>query len=95
LSARRVAWLVIEPGWQVVARDGKPVGRVEEIVGDTGNDIFNGLVIATGFFKAKYVPSEQVADIREGEVRLDVGADEIDRLGDHEQPPPSAQFRAD
>lgn len=90
-----VSWLVIEPGWTVVGRDGTEVGRVEEIIGDSGKDIFNGLSVSSGLLgKPKYVPAERVAEIVEGEVRLDLPADEIEHLDDHEQQPPSAEFRA-
>jgi sporulation protein YlmC with PRC-barrel domain len=90
-----VSWLVIEPGWTVVGSDGTQVGKVEEIVGDTGKDIFNGLSVSSGLLgKPKYVPAERVNEIVEGEVRLDLPVDAIEHLGDHEQQPPSAEFRA-
>jgi hypothetical protein len=89
-----VSWLVIEPGWRVVSADGAEVGRVDEIVGDTGDDIFNGLSVASGLLgRPKYVPAERVAGIVEGEVRLDVPSDAIGHLDDHEPQPPSAEFR--
>jgi hypothetical protein len=90
-----VSWLVIEPGWSVVARDGAEVGRVAEIVGDTGKDIFNGLSVSSGLLgRPKYVPAERVAEIVEGEVRLDLPSDAIAHLDDHEPQPPSSEFRA-
>jgi uncharacterized protein YrrD len=90
-----VSWLVVEPSWTVVGRDGTKVGKVEEIIGDSGEDIFNGLSVSSGLLaKPKYVPAERVTEIVEGEVRLDLSAEEIERLEDHEQQPPSAQFRA-
>ncbi len=95
MSERPVAWLVIEPGWNVVAADGTEVGRVEEVVGDTGKDIFNGIAVSTGLLgKPKYVPSERVAEIVEGEVRLDLPGDAVDRLDDHDAAPPSTEIRA-
>lgn len=89
-----VSWLVVEKGWNVVGPDGDEIGRVDELVGDTGKDIFNGLVVTTGLFSTKYVPAERVRRIVEGSVELDLTADEVKQLDDHEQPPPSAQFRA-
>ncbi len=90
-----VSWLVVEPGWKVVAADGEELGRVEEIVGDTGEDIFNGLAISTGLLgKPKYVPAERVTGIVEGEVRLDLPADAVEHLDDHDLQPPSEEFRA-
>jgi hypothetical protein len=42
-----VSWLLIERGWEVVDADGQEVGKIEEAVGDSTHDIFNGLTIAT------------------------------------------------
>ena len=90
-----VSWLLIEPGWTVVARDGTEVGKVEEIVGDTGKDIFNGLSISTGLLgKPKYAPAERVQAITEDRVELDLSAEEVEALDEHELQPPSEQFRA-
>jgi uncharacterized protein YrrD len=95
MSGDPVSWLMIEPGWTVVAQDGAEIGKVEEIVGDTGKDIFNGLSISTGLLaKPKYVPSERVRAITEGRVELDLRAEEVGALGDHDPQPPSEQFRA-
>lgn len=89
-----VSWLVVEPGWKVVASDGSEVGHVDEIVGDTGKDIFNGLAVSTGLLgKPKYVPAEQVTEIVEGEVRLGVSGDAVESLDDHDPAPPSEQLR--
>jgi hypothetical protein len=89
-----VSWLLIEPGWKVVAADGTEVGKVEEIVGDTGTDIFNGLAVSTQLLgKPKYVPAERVRRITEGCVELDLGADAVERLDEHDLQPPSEQFR--
>jgi ribosomal 30S subunit maturation factor RimM len=83
---------MIEPGWKVVAADGTEVGRVEEVMGDSGQDIFNGLSIATGILaRPRYLPAEEVAEIVEGEVRLKLTADEIERLGEYERPPTSSR----
>lgn len=91
-----VAWLVIEPGWEVVTSDDQRVGEVREIVGDTGKDIFNGLVVSQGLLRrAKYVPAEAVTAIYEGRIELSTSEDEFGGLGEHEEPPPSEQLRAD
>jgi hypothetical protein len=91
-----VSWLLIEPGWKVLAADGSEVGRVEDVAGDSGNDIFNGLSVATGMFaRPRYVPAEQVAEIVEGTVRLSIGRDALEGLGEYEEPPSSARVRPD
>jgi hypothetical protein len=88
-----VSWFLIEPGWKVVDRNGKDAGRVDEIVGDTGADIFNGLAISMGLLHGRrYVPAERVAAIVDGQVQLDLDADAVKRLGDFEEPPPSEEI---
>jgi uncharacterized protein YrrD len=82
-----VSWMLIEPGWRVVGRDGEELGSVHEVVGDENVDIFTGLTIHHGLLKPpRYVPSERVAEIVEGRVVLDVGEDELESLD--EQAPP-------
>jgi hypothetical protein len=82
-----VSWLVIERGWKVVDADGEDVGRVEEVVGDTSSDIFNGLAVSTGLLgKPRYVPAEQVGEITEGKVQLKLPAEHVERLEEHEPP---------
>jgi hypothetical protein len=88
-----VSWLLVEPGWKVVASDGKEVGKVDEVVGDTGQDIFSGLSVSLGLLrKRRYVPAELVREIVEGEIRLDADAARFDGLGTYEAPPPSAEI---
>jgi uncharacterized protein YrrD len=90
-----VSWLLIEPGWKVVTADGKEVGEVREIVGDTGVDIFDGLVVVKGLLrKPRYVPAEEVGSIYEGRVELKLSPDEFDKLGDYDEPPASERFLA-
>lgn len=91
-----VAWLVIERGWQVVGIDQSKLGHVEEVMGDSGKDIFNGLAVTAGLFRAtKYVPSERVVEIVEGSIRLDLDADTFAKLDEHGDVPPSTEIRAD
>jgi hypothetical protein len=79
------SWLVVERGWEVVDRDGERVGQVEEVLGDENADIFDGLAVATTLLgRPRYVPAEQVAEIREGQVRLALDAAAAERLPEHE-----------
>jgi uncharacterized protein YrrD len=93
MSADPVSWLVVEPGWEVVAADGSAVGTVRDVVGDTGKDIFNGLSVSPGLLKAaKYVPAESVGAITEGRVELTLSPEEFEALGRYEETPPSAEI---
>jgi uncharacterized protein YrrD len=77
----------------VLAADGKSVGTVHEVIGDTAEDIFSGLSVSPGLLKRpKYVPAESVAEITEGEIRLSISAQEFDDLGEHEDAPPSERI---
>ncbi len=90
-----VSWLLIEPGWKVTSSDGSQVGKIEEVIGDSTNDIFNGLSVSTGLFaKPRYVPAEQVAEIVEGEVRLELDEAAVGRLDEYDEPPPQDQILA-
>ena len=92
-DADPVSWLLVEHGWKVVAADGAAVGTVQEVIGDTGKDIFNGLSFSPGLLKRpKYVPAEHVAEIAEGEVQLGITEDEFARLGEYDEPPASAEI---
>ncbi len=90
-----VAWLVIETGWEVVGSDGERLGEVQEVIGDTNADIFDGLSVSTGLLKKpKYVASERVGVIVEGRVALDLAKDDFERLDEYDEPPPSERFLA-
>jgi hypothetical protein len=88
-----VSWFLIEPGWKVVDVDGEEIGSVDEVVGDSSQDIFNGLSVSTSVLgKPRYVPSEQVDTITEGRVRLKLTKARVDGLGEFEEPPTSAEI---
>ncbi|HEX9380426.1 MAG TPA: PRC-barrel domain-containing protein [Gaiellaceae bacterium] len=88
-----VSWFMIEAAWKVVDAQDKEIGRVEEVVGDTGADIFNGLSISTGLLKGpRYVPAELVGSITEGKIQLNLGQDELGSLQEYRRPPASEQI---
>jgi hypothetical protein len=96
VAADPVSWLMIEPGWKVLAADGTEVGKVDEVTGDSNADIFDGLAVATSALgKPRYVPAEQVAEIVEGAVRLKLNREQVKRLGDSEEPATSARIEPD
>ena len=85
-----VSWKVVERGWRVLAGDGSDLGSVDEGVGDSTADIFNGLVVSPGLLRGnRYVPSEQVAEIREGEVQLALDSAAFEALEEWQGTPPS------
>jgi hypothetical protein len=83
-----VSWLLIEPGWHVEASDGSELGHVEEVTGDSSQDIFDGLSVAAEMLgRAKYVPAEQVGEIVDGRVRLTISRAAFEELGEFREPP--------
>jgi len=91
-----VSWFVIEPGWKVVDAQGREVGSVDEVVGDSSDDIFNGLSVSTSLLgRPRYVPSEQVGTITQGRVQLKLTKDQIGRLGEFQEPPTTAEILPD
>jgi len=92
MSDDPVSWFLIEPGWAVVDADGAEVGSVDEVVGDSGDDIFNGLSVATSLLgRPRYVPSEQVGLITDGRVQLRISKEQAERLGEYEEAATSAE----
>jgi uncharacterized protein YrrD len=62
-----VSWKVVERGWKVVDDKGEEVGHIDDVRGDPEADIFDGIDISHGLLsETEYVPSEHVAEIREG-----------------------------
>lgn len=88
-----VAWVMIEPGWRVLDSAGEEIGRVKEVTGDENVDIFDGLAIRQGILdKDKYVPSEYVGAIVEGEVRLSLTRAQVEALERFQEPPVEEQI---
>jgi hypothetical protein len=89
-----VAWIMIEHGWNVITADGSDIGRVHEVAGDESADIFDGLAVTNSILglSSKYVPSEVVGEINDGEVHLKLTKEEFDRLGEYQEPAVSEQI---
>ena len=93
MSTDPVSWFLVEHGWKVLSADGAPIGTVDEVIGDTGKDIFNGVSVSPGLLKrAKYVPAERIAEITEGQIRLALSREEFERLGSYDEAPTSAEI---
>jgi hypothetical protein len=88
-----VSWFLIEPGWKVLDAAGEEIGSVDEVVGDSSDDIFNGLSVSTSLLgRPRYVPSEQVGSITEGHVQLTISKAQADRLSEYEEAATSAEI---
>jgi hypothetical protein len=91
-----VSWLMIRPGWKVYAADGSEIGSVDEVAGDDGHDIFDGLAVATSALaKPKYVPAEVVTTITEGRVDTSLTAEQAEALREYLEPASSEEIEPD
>lgn len=88
-----VSWLMITKGWKVVASDGSEIGKVHEIVGDEGEDIFDGLAVSSGVLgKPRYIAAERVKGITEGRIEVDLASGDAHQLEEYKEPPPSEEI---
>lgn len=91
-----VSWYLIAQGWRVVDAAGNEIGKVEEVVGDSAEDIFNGLAVSTGLLdRPRYVLSERVEEITEGEITLSMTANELERMAEFQEPAASLEIEGD
>jgi sporulation protein YlmC with PRC-barrel domain len=91
-----VSWLLIEKGWHVVASDGSELGHVEEVTGDSKEDIFDGLAVDPSLLEGpRYVPADLVGEIRQGVVKLTVTHARFERLERFKEPPESIEIEAE
>ena len=82
-----VSWFLIQPGWEVAGSDGARLGKVEETIGDSQLDIFDGLTVGTGVLgRPKYVPAELVGEIVEGTISLSIDSDGFEKLEPYREP---------
>jgi hypothetical protein len=90
-----VSWFVIERGWKVVGSDAAEIGRVDEVAGDTGKDIFSGIVVSEGLLKGRrFIPAERVTQIVDGEVHVDLGSADAEQLAAYDEPAAQEQILA-
>jgi hypothetical protein len=82
------SYVACEAGLAVVSSDGQEVGKVEHVLADAEDDIFDGLVIDIGAGPGgqRFVDAAQVDKIYERGVVLTVAAGDIEAL-----PKPSPQ----
>jgi hypothetical protein len=80
-------WTEISEGWPVIGRDGHPLGRIVQVVGDPGRDAFRGVTVnGLRWGGERLIPADRVARIASGRVEVAVGPEELARF-DYAVPP--------
>ena len=76
------SYLTLRHGVEVLSSDGAHVGRVDRVVADAEQDVFDGLVIHTHFGPGgqRFVDAEQVGELYERAVVLRIPAEDIKEL---------------
>ena len=76
------SYLTLQAGTDVVSSDGEVVGKVQHVLADTEEDIFDGLVIDTQFGPGglRFVDADQVDRCYERAVILRVPERDVDEL---------------
>ena len=78
---REVAWLAMPEKAPVMGESGEEIGRIEEVLGDTKDDIFHGIVLklARGGHKVE-VRADRIPKITTQRIYTDLAADELEHL---------------
>jgi len=80
-----VAWSYVEPGTEVVGRDGNRLGKVDRMLG-TDEGIFHGIAVdprAGG--RSRMVPSSAVTRLTPSSVQISLDADALQALDEVEE----------
>jgi hypothetical protein len=77
-----ISYLVLAAGTDVVCSEGNVVGKVQHVLSDADEDVFDGIVIDThlGPGGSHFVDADQVAEIYERAVVLDLAGAEVEHL---------------
>ena len=84
-----VHYTAVRPGTPVYSSDGVEVGRVEAVLDNHREHIFDGLVFADKRGKLRFADAPEVARTAERAVTLGIDAEEAGRLG----PPDKGQAK--
>jgi sporulation protein YlmC with PRC-barrel domain len=76
------SYLTLEEGCSVISSDGEEVGKVQHVLADEDEDVFDGIVIDTqlGPGGLLFVDAPQVTECRERAVLLSLPAAEVENL---------------
>jgi hypothetical protein len=81
-----VHYTAVKRGTAVISSDGEQIGKVDQVLDNYREHIFDGLVIVTSSGERKFVDAPEVARTAERAVTLNITAAEGAELG----PPPAS-----
>jgi hypothetical protein len=88
MSEPEVSWKALEPGAEVVGRDGESIGTLSRLVGDADADVFTGLAVKASLLSGeRLVPSERVRGIWPERVEIDLSKADVVSLPPYEDSP--------
>ena len=92
-----VSYFVVEPGADVYSADGERVGRLQHVLADEENDIFDGIVIDTqlGPGGLRFADAPDVAESRERGIVLRLTATQVGNLPKPEANPAVVEHHGD
>jgi len=82
-----VAWSYIEPGTDVIGREGVKLGEVQHMLGTESEGIFHGIALdpAAGG-PTRVVPADAVTSLTPAEVQVQVSTEDVDSLEEYAAP---------
>ena len=78
---KAIAWLALEEGTPILARDGSEIGKVAMVVADEQKDIFSGVTFRPGLFDDPlFVPVDAIERLTESAVHLNISESSVEKL---------------
>ncbi len=82
-----VAWSYVEPGTDVIGREGVKLGEVERMLGTETEGIFHGIALdPAGGGATRVIPADSVTSLTPSKVQVQVATAEVDALEEHAEP---------
>jgi hypothetical protein len=79
-----VAWAYVEPGTDVVGREGVKLGTVEAMLGTETENIFHGVALSpSAGGPTRMIPANSVTSLTPSEVQVQVSTDEVESLEEY------------